>query len=181
MKNLLISLPMFLVLSACATKDEDTGADADDEFAVGNGSSSGGSSTGGSDGGDTDGGGDGGGSGGGSTGGSTGGGGMGSAPGCEAAGAFCMAYTGAAWSGQEEMQCDSYSSQSQGAGGPAFTYASGGCSAGAVSMCDGFLAGVDQDGNLVAGSDMELYFYSGITDSQAQDLCNQYAGNYSTL
>lgn len=169
MKTLLIALPAFLVLNACSTKEDDTAA-ADDSFADAGG--------GDEDGGDDDGGGD---DGGGDDGGGSGGDTMSDAPGCEIAGALCMAYTGALWSGQEEMQCSSYSDQSEAAGGPPFTYAASGCAAGATALCDGFLAGVDADNNLLDGTEMVLYFYSGLQASQAQDLCNQYGGNYSTL
>jgi len=164
MKNLLITLPMFLALTACDKAEEDTAAD--DDFAVDEGASD-------DDAGDDDGGGDDGGGG--------GGGGLSAAPGCDYSGALCMAYDGGAWAGQEEAQCDAYSQQSEAAGGPAFTYAAGGCPTGAIALCDGFLAGQDQDGNLVPGSEMILYFYSGLPEANAQDLCGQYGGTFSTL
>ena len=94
MKNLLITLPMFLAFTACDKTEDDTGSD--DSFSVDEGSSD--DDGGGSD----DGGGDDGGS---DDGGSTGGGGSidldaaWAAPGCDYNGVVCMALTGSAFAG----------------------------------------------------------------------------------
>jgi len=94
MKTLLLTLPVFLVLNACGTKEDDT-ADADESFAGSDGSSDDGGDDGG---GDDDGGDDGGGDDGGSGGASVDVDAAWTSPACDYTGVVCMALTGGAWS-----------------------------------------------------------------------------------
>ena len=171
MKTLLITLPIFLVLNACGKSDDDTGA-ADESFVTNNGMSAE------DDGGGDDGGGDDGG-------GSADGGGddggfevMNSSPGCIATGALCYSYVGPLWPGYEASHCDQISAAVQAEGGPALEYIATGCPAGASSECSGILGLMDQEENLLDGSEYSIYFYGG-ADASAE--CGQAGGTYSAL
>jgi hypothetical protein len=191
MKTLLLTLPVFLVLNACSTKDDDTAAD-DGSFIDGGssdgGSSDGGSSDGGSsDGGSSDGGSsDGGGSdgGGGSNGGGSGGGGdvMSSDPGCDMASALCYSFDGPLWASQDiNGFCDDISADYEAEGAPPMNFLDDGCPSGAASECSGVLMGADAEGNPVSGSDVTLYFYAAVSEADASATCDQAGGNFSTL
>ena len=164
MKNLLITLPMFLILGACGKDDEDTGAD--DSFSVDGGTSDDGGGGDGSDDGGTDGGG-----GGGDV--------MNSSPGCGAEGIVCYSFVGPLWASQDTNgACSQLSGQSQSAGAGALTYIAEGCPAGASSECSGILGLVDQDNNVLDGSDYSIYFYGG-ADGSAD--CTANGGTYTTF
>ena len=162
MKTLLITLPMFLVLSACGKTEDDTGSA--DSFAVDEGSSDedGGSDDGGSA--DDDG---------------SGGDVMNSSPGCSASGIVCYSFVGALWASQDtNAACSNLSSQSEAAGAGALTYVAEGCPAGATGECSGILGLVDENEDFVDGSDYSIYFYGG-ADGSAD--CSFYGGTYVAL
>ena len=156
MKTLLITLPMFLVLSACGKDDADTGAD---ESFVGDSSDDDGSDDDGTDGG--------------------GGDVMNSSPGCGAEGIVCYSFVGTLWASQDTNgACSQLSSQAQAAGAGALTYIAEGCPAGASGECSGILGLVDQDNNPIDGSEYSIYFYGG-ADGSAD--CNANGGTYTTF
>ncbi len=103
---------------------------------------------------------------------------MNSSPGCNATGALCYSYVGPLWPGYESSHCDQISSAFQAEGAPALEYITNGCPAGASSECSGILGLIDENENLLDGSDYTIYFYGG-ADASAE--CSQAGGNYATL
>ena len=163
MKNLLITLPMFLVLTACGKTEDDTGSS--DSFSVDEGSSD--EDGGGDDGGDSD---DGGGS-------DDGGDGTidldaaWAAPGCDYTGVVCMALTGAAFAGAPLADIcaqfdEGYAEQ---LGGTASTPVDGCPQDGANGACE-----------LVLAAGQEQVWFSWPTLDGAAN-CNANGGTYVAL
>ena len=164
MKTLLISLPL-LSLVACNTKDADTGEE-DDEFTIDGDNASEDADDESGDAGDS--------SGGGSV--------MDAVPACDLTGALCYSFDGPLWPGQDiQGFCGQISAQYEAEGSPPMTYIAAGCPSGALGQCTGLLMGADQDGNLMDGSDVTIYYYQADQGGQLSSGCTQQGGRFSDL
>ena len=165
MKTLSITLPLFLTIAACGSKDADTGAE-DDEFSIDGDSSSSDDAAGDSD--------EGAESGGGAV--------MNASPGCDLPAQFCYSFSGPAWAGQDiSAVCNQLSGQVQAEGGGPMTYVPEGCPAGAMSQCSDVLMGGDADGNPVAGTEGTIFYYMPDQGGQISTACSQQGGTFAEL